>query len=422
MSKKRLLGTLAGNVIVFFDFTVYAYSASNIAKSLMPNNANSLLWVYILHAISFFVRPLGALVYGWIGDKYGRNKSLKISIVSISICTLGIGIIPSYASIGIASAVLLVIMRIAQGCSVSGEEGNALTYLYEDLNESKPGNAGALVLATVVLGTLLGSIVHYLVCKFLGYFTWSWRIPFLLAMPMGLLSLFLRRNLHETADFEACRENKQILPNPIIGLFKNYYVKVLHVILYGSLFSAMTSLIIVFLPNYAIANNVIPKERVFLYLSMALLTLTIMLPLVGKLANIMGERKCFTLGCVGTMLFILPIYNNIISSKGIIYCFYLICLITLTALVSAPLFALVAKSFPVNVRSTGSSFCINTSVALFSGTTPIVAYRLIEYTGDSNSPALWILALAIATLVALLTSSPQRGTSKVKIEEIRSGI
>lgn len=410
------ISTLSGNVVGFYDFTIYAFLATSIAKNLFPSGGDSLLIVYILHAGCYFSRPFGAMIYGWIGDKVGRNKSLYWSVGLTTFATFSIGCIPNFTSVGYMSVVLLVLFRLFQGLSVSGEEGGALVYLREFFGEKRKGTVGALVLSTVFVGCLLGSLVCFMVNDMFkaSVQDWAWRIPFLLSLPLGGLSLFLRKGARETNDFIALKTVNGVLSNPLKHLFSAHGGTIIRMTILASLFSVLTSLFIVYLPNYQSEHMIRDPGASLKGVTLGLLVISLLLPLIGWIGDKWGDKWLVLLGGVSTLCLTYPSICLIHGDSDVSFILGVMLFCVMIVVVSAPLFGRIANAFPVKVRSSGSSFCINASIALFSGTTPFVSEVLVRHTGDSVSPAYWVMFLSVLSILCLVLPP--------KKESIKSGL
>jgi MFS family permease len=219
--KRALIAGSIGNFIEWYEFAVYGFLATVIAKNFFQLEGEagltSLILTYASFAIAFFFRPLGAVVFGRIGDRIGRKPTLIIVLVLMTLATAAIGIVPVYASIGIAAPLIITLLRILQGLFAGGEYGGAVSLMTEFAPRGKRGY-GAWQSFTVALGLLAGAGIVALLSAFsrLALHDWGWRIPFFLALPMGAVALWLRVSMEETPSFVQQQENRlslrRILP------------------------------------------------------------------------------------------------------------------------------------------------------------------------------------------------------------------
>ncbi|WP_335955624.1 glycine betaine/L-proline transporter ProP, partial [Acinetobacter guillouiae] len=227
-TKKAIKAAALGNAIEWFDFGVYGYVAYVLGKVFFPNSSPSIQMIAALatFSIPFIFRPLGGLFFGHLGDKYGRQKILAITIIIMSVSTFGIGLIPSYESIGIWAPILLLIVKIAQGFSVGGEYAGAAIFVAEYSPDRKRGFMGSWLDFGSILGFVVGAGVVSMISFSMGeaaFVDWGWRIPFYLALPLGLIGLYLRHSLDETPTFQAHAEEQSQSKKPQKVGFKQIF-------------------------------------------------------------------------------------------------------------------------------------------------------------------------------------------------------
>ncbi len=206
--RHRIMGGFIGNVVEWYDFAVYGYLAGVIAPVFFPsdNPTAGLVATYGIFAAGFLMRPLGAMVFGWFGDRHGRARTMQISVVMMAVPTLLLGLLPSYASVGLLAPVLLVVVRLVQGLSVGGEFSSSATYLVETAPEGKRGLTGSWANIGSMTGSLMGVGAAALVTSVFDPDTvsaWAWRLPFLFGAVLGTTAILIRRNLHTSERFAA---------------------------------------------------------------------------------------------------------------------------------------------------------------------------------------------------------------------------
>lgn len=379
----KVAGALAGNAMEFYDFTIYAFLATYIGKEFF-NFDDSFLSYFITIAIftsGYLTRPLGALLFGYIGDKKGRSKALSISIIISTAATFLMGIVPGHEKIGIFAPMILICLRLLQGIAVSGE-GGAIVLLFERYSFKNKGIIGSYVLASTLFGVILGSIICAITSWLVSEFyvsSWAWRLPFLLALPFGMVAILLRYLLNDFSLFKLAEVNELTLRRPIKTLIKKYS----HIILYGvcivSLYSLTTSTLIVHFPYLLTAYMGLTNYHSLLILTMFLIVISIMTPIFGKIISPYNPMIIYKISALLIMLAALFLFHCIaIKNIGLVLLIALIFSI-LTALISSTLYPIFVGIFPFGVRYTGVAFSFNLSVTLFSSTTPMAMLFLENY-------------------------------------------
>jgi len=246
----KIIGAFLGTIVEYYDYSLYAFSASIIASKFFAENDNldNLIKVFGVYAIAYMSKPIGSLIFGHLGDNYGRKITLSTTIVGIAIPTTIIGILPCYSSIGIYSTIILIICRFVQGLFIAGEYDGAAIYVIEHLGEKYRSTASAITRSTGVIGLLLGiSMANF--CNSHIFPEWGWRIPFLLSLPLALISLYYRHNLDETPEFiEAKSQNPQKIGTK--DLIKKQWKVILVIILMAGGFGVTYQIAIIFMKQY----------------------------------------------------------------------------------------------------------------------------------------------------------------------------
>lgn len=218
--RKAVVAACIGNFIEYYDFVIYGYYATVIAQLFFPSKSQtlSLLLTFATYALSYAARPLGALIFGFIGDRYGRRAPLTVAIMLIAVCTTLVGVMPTYQSIGVAAPILLTLARLLQGVSVGGEYGGALAYISEYAPDNRRGLYTGWQTFTIGLSLVVGAGVASLLTGVLSpaqLDKWGWRLPFLVGLPLGLVGLYMRLRLEETPHFEALQSHLEVEKAPL---------------------------------------------------------------------------------------------------------------------------------------------------------------------------------------------------------------
>ena len=365
MVRKVAVSSFLGNFIEWFDYASYSYFATTIALVFFPtdNHTVAMLQTFGVFALSFILRPIGALFWGSYGDKKGRKAALAHSIMFMSGASFLIGCLPSYSVIGVGAPILLLLLRMVQGFSASGEYAGAATFLGEYAPTSKRGIYCSLIPAFTAIGLLAGSTLATLMTANMNSSAmvgWGWRVPFLLAGPLGLIVLYIRAKLADS---------------PV----------------YQSMNDALES------KGAASADGQIAaKSGMFAYVFMVFG--------MGHISDKFGRKKVLIGACVAFIVLTVPAFLILNTSQ-----FWPVLLVelamcaTLTAN-DGTLSSYLTETFPTSVRFTGFAFSFNLANAIFGGTASFIATVLIALTGSSIAPAWYMVGVAAIALVAMILS------------------
>ncbi len=392
---------LFGNALEWYDFILYANFAPIIAALFFPtkNQLTSILLTFIVFATGFSVRPFGALIFGYIGDHFGRLRALIISIYVITLPTFLIGLLPTYDKIGIAAPLLLTCLRLFQGLAVSGELNSSSTFLVEHAPQNRRGLAGCLVMGTAFLGILIGAGIAALVTFTLSQtalHTWGWRLPFLFGGILGVIGIIMRLRSIETPLFTVSN-NKM---SSILLVITKYPKQLILSIFITCIMAVGNYIFIAYIVTLLVKTQGFALKDALLINIISMSVMVIMFPIMGLLSDHFGRKPIFKMGLVGFILFSVPIFW-LISQKQ----FYLALLgdiaLCLTLVPIAALIpTIIAELFPTEIRNTGTALGYNICLALFGGTAPLIALSLIAYTKNNLAPA---GILIICTIISFIT-------------------
>lgn len=403
---KFLAATVSGNIMEWYDFALYGYFATIIGKLFFPSSELffSLLLTFSTFGVGVIARLFGSLFFGYIGDCYGRRFSLLISIVFISFSTLCIGLLPTYASIGVLAPILLVICRLLQGLAVGGELTTAGIYLVECGANNRQGFNGSLVMCSTYVGLLLGAVVCTLVTSFCttqAIETVAWRIPFILSFFLGLLAIGLRFKTQDSPIFEALLlENKCVL-KPIALVFKGFVPHICIIGIMSSILAVAIYLLIGYFPAYFMTHLSMSSSQSMLTVICGLLSLATLVPLLGYLSDRVGYHKLYISGCLLFVTFscaFLKLWHD-----GLIHsaCLSTILFTIPLAFIAASIMPIIINLFPSYVRCTGVAIAYGSSMAIFGGTAPVVALVGSRYFETSLVPIVYLIVIASLSLVGV---------------------
>ncbi len=404
--RHRIMAGFIGNVVEWYDFALYGYLAGVIAPVFFPpgNPTAGLIATYGIFAAGFLMRPLGAVVFGWFGDRHGRARTMQISVALMALPTLLLGLLPSYAQVGLLAPVLLVVVRLLQGLSVGGEFSSSATYLVETAPEGRRGVTGSWANIGSMTGSLMGVGAAALVTSAFDPATlseWAWRLPFLGGAVLGTAAILVRRDLHNSEQFAAHHASRDAT-SPLLEAFTTNRRETLLAVAFASAYGACFYLAFVYLPEWLSGQDLMSRSTALaINAAMTLLVIPAM-PLMA----IVGDRLLPRRTWVGLSLLALavaawPLYAWMTISEGSLASVVVANAIAF-ALLSVPLGsspALFVEMFPERDRLSGYSVAFNVGMGVFGGTTPMVATMLIAATGIATVPALY---MAVAGLVAVL--------------------
>lgn len=404
--RKVVAASFIGNFVEWFDYAVYGYLATTIATVFFPqaDRQVALLSTFALFAISFLVRPLGGFVWGHLGDRIGRRTALSWSILIMSLATFCIALIPPYAMIGVGAPILLLLIRLVQGFSASGEYAGASAFLVEYAPEGKRGLYAAVVPASTAAGLLLGSLLAALLSWLLSdpqMQSWGWRLPFLLAAPMGLIGRYIRTRLEDTPVFRELAKEDEVVPAPAADLFRKYW-KVLLLACGAVLLNAVGFYVILsYMPTYLSEQIGVGATESYLATTVALATYVGFILLTGMASDRFGRRRVLISASVLFILLTVPAFMLLETGTFAVILLVQILLGAMLTLNDGTLPSFLAEMFPTKVRYSGFAVSFNLANAIFGGTAPFVATLLIQQTGNDLAPAFYLCAAAFVSLVAV---------------------
>ncbi|MFE7155155.1 glycine betaine/L-proline transporter ProP [Streptomyces sp. NPDC057636] len=418
--KRAVKAAALGNAMEWFDFGVYSYIAVTLGKVFFPsgNPTAQLLSTFGAFAAAFLVRPIGGMVFGPLGDRVGRQKVLAVTMIMMAAGTFAIGLIPSYATIGVWAPILLLLARLVQGFSTGGEYGGASTFIAEYAPDKKRGFFGSWLEFGTLAGYIGGAGLVTLMTALLSsddLLSWGWRIPFLIAGPMGIIGLYLRMRLEETPAFAAelknAHESEKARPkvkvhDMIAGQWKALLLCVGLVLV----FNVTDYMLLSYMPSYLTSELHYDETHGLLVVLGVMALMMIVQPFAGALSDRVGRRPVIAAGCVGFLALSVPAL--LLIRDGSLWAIALgmgalgLLLVCFTSAMPSALPAL----FPTRVRYGSLSIGFNISVSLFGGTTPLVVTALIGATGNMMMPAYYMMAAAVIGGIAVwfMTESARR--------------
>ncbi|MDV6269038.1 MFS transporter [Rhodococcus globerulus] len=411
--KRAVKATMLGNAMEWFDFGVYAYLATTIGKVFFPEASGSaqLLSTFAIFAAAFIVRPLGGLFFGPLGDRIGRKKVLATTIILMAGSTFAIGLVPSYESIGMAAPILLVLLRLLQGFSTGGEYGGASTFVAEYAPDKRRGFFSSFLefgtLAGYVAAASLVTIIQTVVSPE-ELLQWGWRIPFLLAGPLGLIGLYLRLRLEETPAFQQMEQaEERSLADESTGkklretLVENWRPLVLCIVLVATYNIAHYGLLS-YMPTYLTNTLGYDESHGLVLMIVVMLVMMVGISYVGKLSDRVGRKPLLLSGFIGFFVLSLPAYLLIGVGNYVTVFLGLAILGGLLLLFVGVFPSVLPALFPTGIRYGGLAIGYNLAVSIFGGTTPLVLTALESSTGSNLVAPMYMMIAAVIGGIAVL--------------------
>ncbi|EOJ9646838.1 MFS transporter [Enterobacter roggenkampii] len=425
-NKKVLIASLTGSAIEWFDYFLYGTAAALVFNKIffpMVDPVIGLILSYLSFSLTFFIRPIGGVLFAHIGDRIGRKKNLVLTLSLMGGATVMIGLLPTYEMIGLWAPALLILMRIIQGMGIGGEWGGALLLAYEYAPEKRKGFFGSIPQAGVTIGMLMATFIVSLMTLFseADFLSWGWRIPFLLSSVLVLLGLWIRKDIDETPDFQKVKASGQVAKAPLRDTLKHHWREVLIAAGLKVVETAPFYIFSTFVVSYATSTLTYQKSQALEAVTLGALVATIMIPLMGLLSDKVGRQRMYAISVFVLGLFIVPWFMllNTGTTWGIVLA-TVIAFGVLWAPVTAVLGTLCSEIFSANVRYTGITLGYQLGAALAGGTAPLIATGLLaKYDGDWV-PVAWYLAVTVTiSLIAIFCASRVKRATLIQAQPER---
>ena len=360
---------------------------------------------FAVFGISFFIRPIGGIIWGNIGDKHGRRIALSWSILIMSGATFLIAILPTYEQVGFLAPLLLIIIRVIQGFSASGEYAGAGSFLVEYAPSNRRGFYACLVPASTAVGLLVGSLFVAFMHHFMtpeAMHSYGWRIPFVFALPLGLIGRYIRLRLEDTPAFRKMEDSHTVVKTPIKSLVKDYRREMLCAFGVSCLNAVGFYVILSYMPTYMSVEKGVGADTAYLAETLALCAYILLIFLMGTLSDRFGRKTMLIVASVCFMLFSVPLFSMINSNALMHILLIQIAFGAMLTINDGTLACFLSEVFPTKVRYTGFAFTFNLANALLGGTAPFICTWLIQTTGNKMMPAWYLVFWAAIAFIAML--------------------
>jgi MHS family proline/betaine transporter-like MFS transporter len=403
---KSITSSSIGNILEWYDFGLFAIYSALFSQLFFPTDKPevALIATLTIFAVGFLCRPIGAILFGVMGDTQGRVKTLRLSILMISLPTLLIGFLPTYATAGILAPILLMIIRIWQGISLGGEYSGNIIYLAESAPNKYRATVTSLAGSGANLGILLASVIgaisHWLFTD-AQFNAWAWRIPYLFSGILSLLIYFTRLHMRETKVFKYLKENKLLAQHPLkITLTENifYVLRTIGLICMGTTFYYFA---FIFIPLFFFEKQFtfMQTSTLMIYLMIAM---TLLVPVAGRICDAVGRKKMCLFNSLFVMIIVIPSFYLLESHYLPAVIAVLIIFVIASSLEQGTTSITVVENYPATARYTGLSLGYNLGNGILGGTAPVICEYLIKKTHGGLTPAIYICLCAAITLIVVI--------------------
>ncbi|MGV0835754.1 MFS transporter [Mycolicibacterium thermoresistibile] len=406
--RKAVAASAIGNATEWFDYGIYAFGVTYLATAIFPGDgATATLLALMTFAVSFLVRPLGGFVWGPLGDRLGRRQILAITILLMAGATFCVGLVPSFDTIGYWAPVLMVMLRTIQGFSTGGEYGGAATFMAEYAPPRRRGFMGSFLEFGTLGGFAMGALLMLSFSVILDadqMNAWGWRIPFLIAAPLGLVGLYLRSQLDETPAFqelEHADEEQKSIGAEFKDLLRRYRTPILQL---GGLVVALNVVnytLLSYMPTYLQTSIGLSDQVALIVPIIGMLAMMVFLPYAGHLSDRFGRKPMWWISLVGLFVAVVPMFMLMSTGVlGAIIGFAVLGLLYVPQL--STISAMFPAMFPTQVRYAGFAIAYNVSTSLFGGTAPVTNDWLIGRTDITLMPAFYMMVACVVGMIALV--------------------
>jgi MHS family proline/betaine transporter-like MFS transporter len=403
----QVAAAVIGNALEWYDFIVFGFFAVIIARLFFPAESQyaSLLLTTATFGVGFFMRPVGGILIGIYADRRGRKASLLLIIGLMTLAIVMIGFAPTYAAIGIAAPLLVVLARLLQGFSAGGEFASSTAFLIESAPAHRRGFYGSWQMVGQGLAVLTGALLGALITRIFtpeALDSWAWRIPFLFGLVIGPLGLYIRRRLDETEDFLAITRNtgKQQALGAALAAHVRQVLATFGVVVSGTI---SFYVILLYMPTFARMQLHLPLDQAFSAQAISLACMIVLIPIFGALSDHIGRKPIMISALVLYFVLTYPLFSWMYANQS--FASLLVTQVILCCLLGAmfgPISTALAEQFQAHVRTTGLGTAYNMAVMLFGGFAPFFVTWLIQATGLPTAPAFYVMFGAVAGILAAL--------------------
>lgn len=398
MTRKEIIIASLGNIIEWFDFGLFIFMAPIIGAKFFPQESETVLTLraLIVFAAGFICRPLGGIFFGYLGDTNGRKRTLRISILTIMISTLLIGIMPSYQEIGYLSTIIFILLRLIQGFSIGGEYSGVIIYLAESAPDNKRGFITSFAATGANLGFLLATLTLTIINIIFtpeAISDWAWRLPFFFIGLPGTLIIYYRFKLSETRVYCNLKKNHQIKSMPLLSAIQLVPYQLLKIVGLTCMGTTFYYFFVGYMPTYLKHYGMLSSLSVLTMQSCLLIAMLFMVPFAGICGDYFSRKKMLIITSILIILLIFPCFYILQSKSILLVVLSLFAITLLSSLEQGNTLTAVVENCPENVRYSGIAFSYNLGSALFGGTTPLI-FALLTENVSFIAPAYYLFLMA----------------------------
>ncbi len=397
---RQIVAAVIGNALEWYDFVIYGFLTVIISRLFFPAESEyaSLLLTMVTFGVGFFMRPVGGVLIGMYADRKGRKAALQLIILLMTISIAMMAFAPTYAAIGVAAPLIILLARLLQGMATGGEFASATSFLVESAPAGRRGFFGSLQMVGQSLAALAGAAAGMLITQGLTpeqVDSWGWRVPFLFGLLIGPVGLYIRRYLNETEAFIEASQS-QVERVSLTGLWRDHRRSLLAcfgLVVAGTI---MYYVVLIYMPTYAKTQLKIPLGDAFAAQVAGLLCLTVAIPFFGVLSDRIGRKPILLVAMLCFFVLPYPLFAWLQAEPTALRLAIMqILLCTTVAIAFGPLSTALAEQFPVHTRSTGLALAYNFAVMLFGGFAQLIVTWLIRVTGNPLAPAFYVMFGAV---------------------------
>lgn len=404
--RKLIFSSGVANCFEWYDYALFAYFAPIIAQKFFPQDdpSVSILEAYFVFALGYFMRPIGGIFFGIIGDKFGRKTSLSLSMICMAFPTAAIGLVPSYESIGIPATVIMTFLRMLQGLSMGGALTGSISFIIEHSPKKERGFIGSIPMASICIGTLFGSCVSMFIKSIMSaedFLNFGWRIPFVFGILIFFAGVYIRKYTNETPLFEDAKNKGEVAQSPLKIVLKRYWFDIIVSIAINSTGSVLFYLVAVYLVSYLKITRSFDHGLVDNLASSAYIIMAIFTVFVAWISDRIGRRKIYIINLI-SIICLIPFLLKVMEGEDFatISLAYIIIALMAAAYIG-PEPALQAEFFPTKIRNTALSLSYNIATSVFGGTTPYFIALLVKNTSSVVYSSYYIIIMSIISMAGL---------------------
>jgi len=404
--RRVVSAAVIGNVLEWYDFAVYGFFAPILASQFFPSDDRvvSLLAAFAAFAVGFLMRPVGAALFGYVGDRYGRVRALLLSITMMAIPTALMGLLPTYATIGVAASVLIVLLRMLQGMAVGGEFTASIVFLAENSPAKRRGFFASFSMFGATFGTMLGSAVGGFLTRLLTseqLTGWGWRAAFVSGIAVVIVGVVLLRNMVDSPA-------RPPSASPLVLAFRHHRLDVLRVFALNMGTATTYYILFVYAATWVAEKTPLARAAALDITTSSILTFLVVLPIAAWVSDRVGRKLVMLCGMTGCLLLAYPLAAAMHGTSALAIAAAQMTFSALLAMSMAAIPAAMCETFPRAVRVSAVSVGYGLAYALFGGTAPFVAVWLIAKTGSDVAFA-WYIVAVTAVSVAVALGTRERG-------------